>query len=97
MKYVVQIEIDSDTGIEVESHPEELQDLVGMWQAHNPIGMFFGMTRRAVTIIVDVANEGVLFEALHATWVLTNSYPEVWPVADASEFPALMQRAGIGR
>jgi hypothetical protein len=33
-----------------------------------------------------------MFEVLHDTWVITNSYPEVWPVADASEFPALMQR-----
>ncbi len=92
MKYIVQAEIDPETGIEVEAHPEKIQEWIGEWQALKPIGMYFALTRRAVTIIVDVPNEDALLEVLRSTWVLTNSYPEVWPVGDASEFPAMMQR-----
>jgi hypothetical protein len=36
-----------------------------------------------------------MFEALHNTWVVTKSYPEVWPVVDGQEFPSLLQRAGL--
>jgi hypothetical protein len=53
------------------------------------------VTRRAVTVIVDVPNEDAMFEAIHSTWVLTKSYPDIWPVGDATEFPALMQRVGL--
>ncbi len=96
MKYIVQVEIDGDTGLEVEAQPEALQEWIGKWQALKPLGMYFSMTRRAITIVVDVPNEDAMFEALHATWVITKDYPEVWPVADVGEFPALMQRTGMG-
>jgi hypothetical protein len=92
VKYIVQVEIDPETGIEVEANPEKIQEWLGKWQALNPIGIYFAVTRRAVTIILDVPNEDALLEVLHDTWVMTNSYPDVWPVADASEFPAMMQR-----
>ena len=92
MKYIVHTEIDPDTGIEVEAEPAKIQELIGKWQALNPIGMYFHMTRRAITIIVDVPNEDALLEPLHATWVLARTYPEVSPVADASEFPTMMKR-----
>ena len=92
MKYIVQVEIDPDVGAEIEEDPADIQEWIGKWQALNPIGMYFSMTRRAVTIIVDVPNEDGMLEAIHATWLVTRSYPEVWPVADASEFPAMMQR-----
>ena len=95
MKYIVQMEVDPETGVEIEAQPEKIQELMGKWQALNPIGMYFAMTRRAVTVIVDVPNEDAMFEALHASWVLMASYPDVWPVADASEFPRLLQRAGV--
>ena len=97
MKYIVQVEIDPETGTAVEGDPEQLQEWVGMWQALNPIGMYFAMTRRATTIIVDVPNEDALLEALHATWDLTRSYPDVWPVADVDEFGELAQRVGLGQ
>ena len=92
LKYVVQIEIDPDVGAEIEGDPAEIEEWMGKWQALNPIGMYFAMTRRAVTVLVDVPNEDALLEPLHATWVFTRTYPEVWPVADASEFPSLMRR-----
>ncbi len=92
MKYIVQVEIDPETGLEVEAHPEKIQEWMGKWQALNPIGMYFGLTRRAVTIILDVPNEDAMLEVLRSTWVMTMSYPDVWPVGDASEFPAMMQR-----
>jgi hypothetical protein len=92
MKYMVHVEIDPETGAEMEANPEKIQEWVGKWQACKPIGMYFALTRRAATIILDVPNEDAMFEVLHDTWVITNAYPEVWPVADASEFPALMQR-----
>jgi hypothetical protein len=69
---------------------------MGKWQALNPIGMFFSLSRRAVTVIVDVPNEDAMFEVLHATWVLTKDYPDVSPVVSGEEFPALLKRAGIG-
>ena len=97
MKYIIQIEIDPDTGVDIEADPAKIQELVGKWQALNPIGMYFHTTRRAMTFIVDVPNEDALFEALHATWVLTKSYPEVSPVADLEEFPNLLKRAGVVR
>ncbi len=59
--------------------------LIGKWQELRPIGMYFNLTRRAMTIIVDVPNEDAFFEALHATWLVANSYPDVSPVADVSE------------
>ncbi len=96
MKYIIQIEIDPDTGVDVEADPAKIQELVGKWQALNPIGMYFHTTRRAMTFIVDVPNEDALFEALHASWVFLRTYPEVSPVVDGQEFPKLLQRAGIG-
>lgn len=95
MKYIIQIEIDPDTGIDVEAQPDKIQEMVGKWQALNPIGMYFCTTRRAMTMIVDVPNEDALFEALHATWVLTRSYPDVAPVVSGEEFPAMLKRAGV--
>ena len=97
MKYIVQVELDPETGIAVEGNPAEIQEFIGKWQALNPIGFYFSLTRRAVTIVVDLPNEDAMFEALHATWVFTKSYPDVWPVADVDEFPAIMQRLGIGQ
>ena len=97
MKYVVQVEIDPEIGVEVEAQPEKLQELIGKWQALNPLGVYFALTRRAMTIVVDVPNEDAMFEAIHATWVLTESYPDVWPVVGVEEFPVLLQRAGVGR
>ena len=73
-----------------------IEEWMARWQSLNPIGMYFATTRRAVTIIVDVPNEDPLLEALHHTWVLTNSYPEVWPVAGADEFQAIAKRVGLG-
>ena len=92
MKYIVHMEIDSEAGLGMEAKPENLQAGMEKWQALKPIGMYFSLTRRAATIILDIPNEDAMFEVLHSTWVLTKSYPEVWPVADASEFPTLMQR-----
>ncbi len=92
MKYIIQAEIDPDTGIEVEGNMDQMHGLVQAWQALNPIGMYFNITRRAMTIIVDVPNEDAFFEALHKTWVVTNDYPDVSPVADASEFEQLLRR-----
>lgn len=96
MKYIVQVEIDPDIGLEMESHPELIQELTGKFQALNPIGMYFSLTRRAATVIVDVPNEDAIFEALHTAWRITGGYPEVWPVMDLQEFPELLKRAGIG-
>ena len=96
MKYIIQAEIDPETGIEVEARPDKLQEMIGKWQALNPIGMYFSLTRRAITIIVDVPNEDAFFEALHYTWGLAKDYPEVWPVTDVDEFPAILQRIGVG-
>ena len=87
--------MDPTTGTEVESNPEQIQDIMWKWQAHNPIGMYFSLTRRAMTIILDAPSEDTFFEALHATWVTTNSYPDVWPVAGAEEFPTILQRVGV--
>ena len=92
MKYIVQVEIDPDTGTELEASPEKIQEVIGAWQALNPIGMYFNITRRAMTIIVDVPNEDSFFEALHKTWVVTNDYPDVSPVADVSEFEQIVKR-----
>ncbi len=96
MKYIIQAEIDPETGLDMEASPHKIQEMIGKWQALNPIGMYFSLTRRAITIIVDVPNEDALFEALHFTWILAKDYPEVWPVADVDEFPAILQRIGVG-
>jgi hypothetical protein len=96
MKYIVQVEIDPEAGDAIEGDQAIMQSVLGAWQALNPIGMYFSLTRRAVTIILDVPNEDAMFEALHATWVGTTSYPDVWPVASMEEFPGLLQRVGLG-
>jgi hypothetical protein len=95
VKYIVHVEIDPEAGLEMETQPEKIQEWVGKWQAFNPIGMYFGLTRRAVTIIIDVPNEDAMFEVVHSTWVLTKSYPDIWPVGDAVEFPEIMKRVGL--
>lgn len=92
---MVQIEISPEVGAEAEAHPERLQEWVGKWQALNPVGMYFGLTRRVTTIIVDVPTEDAMFEALYSTWVFARSYPKVWPVADVTEFPSLLRRVGL--
>ena len=95
MKYIIQADVDPETGAQLEARPDQIQDIMGKWQALNPLGMYFSLHRRRVTIVVDVPNEDSFFEALHATWVATKNYPEVWPVVDAGEFPSLLQRVGI--
>ena len=97
MKYIVQSEIDPEIGAELEAQPAKLEQLVGKWQALNPIGMYFSLTRRAITIVVEAADEDALFEGLHATWVLTNNYPDVWPVVDVEEFPSIVKRVTLGQ
>ena len=95
MKYIIQADVDPATGTQLEAQPEKIQELIGKWQALNPIGMYFSLHRRRLTIVVEASNEDSFFEALHATWVIAGSYPEVWPVAGADEFPNLMQRLGM--
>lgn len=95
MKYVVQMELDPFTGVEVEANPQNLQAMLGKWQALEPLGMYFSLDRRAITAIVDVPNEDALFEALHAAWVVNKSYPRISPVVSVEEFPQLLQRAGV--
>ena len=96
MEYIIQAEIDPETGLDVEAQPEKLQEMIGQWQALNPIGMYFALTRRAITVIVVVPNGDALFEALRGLGGLAKDYPEVLPVASVEDFPALLQRAGIG-
>jgi len=95
VKYIVQAELDPMTGVEVEAQPDKIQEMIGMWQKLNPIGFYFSLTRRAVTVIVDVPNEDAMFEALHNMWVLTKDYPDVTPVAGVDEFPQILHRIGI--
>jgi hypothetical protein len=95
MKYIVEIEIDPDLGADLEQTPQDIQAWLGKWQAQNPIAIYFHQDRRAVKIILEAPNEDSFFEALHATWVLTRSYPIVSPVVTADEFPAIMQRLGM--
>lgn len=96
MKYIIQAELDPETGLDVEANPASMQEMIGKWQALKPIGFYFSLTRRAITIIVDVPNEDAMFEALHNMWVLTKDYPDVTPVASVEEFPALLERIGVG-
>ena len=95
MKYIVQMEVDPTTGAEIEKNPQQLQEFMAKWQAQNPIAMYFSLVKRRVTIVLEAENEDSFFEALHATWVLGNSYPEVWPVVTGDEFGTIMQRLGM--
>jgi hypothetical protein len=96
MKYIIQTEIAPGIGSELEDNAQVLQGLVAKWQAHKPIGMYFSLTRRTITVILEADSEDVFFEALHATWRATRSYPDVHPVAGVEEFPKLLQRVGLG-
>ena len=97
MKYLVQVEIDASNDVELQpGGPAKLQEWIGKWQALNPIAMYFSLTRRSVSIIVDLPNEDGMFEALFDTWNITKSYPTVTPVVGVDEFGAIMQRLGIG-
>lgn len=96
MKYIIQTEIDPDIGADLEDNAQIIQELVAKWQAHKPIGLYFSLTRRTITVILDAESEDAFFETLHATWRATMSYPDVYPVADAEEFGTLLKRAGIG-
>ena len=95
VRYIVQMELTPEIGADLEAHPERIQEIIGKWQAHNPIDMYFSMTRRRVTIALDAPNEDSFFDALHASWGAAKGYPEVWPVVNAEDFPALMQRVGM--
>jgi hypothetical protein len=97
MKYVVLADIDPEVGADLEDEPEKIQEIIEKWQAHNVIGMYFSLTSRRLTIIVEADNEDEFFDALHATWVLTLDYPEVYPVVDVDGFPDLLARAGVGQ
>ena len=79
----------------MEADPAKIQEILGKWQALNPLAMYFSIDRRAVTIVVDIPNEDSMFEALHASWVFFRAYPRVSPVVDGQEFPQLLYRAGI--
>ena len=96
MKYMIQVDVGPKIGAELEQNPEKLQEFIGAWQAHNPDAMYFTLTRRRAVIILDAPNEDTFFEALHATWVLAQSYPEVYPFATLDEFGQIMQRLGMG-
>jgi hypothetical protein len=97
VKYLVQVEIEASNELEQQpGGPARIQEWIGKWQALNPIGMYFTLTRRSVTIIVDVPNEDAMFEALYDTWQITKSYPAVTPVVGAEEFGSMMQRIGLG-
>jgi len=96
MKYIVQAEIDPVIGNELEDEPQIIQGLIAKWQAHKPIGFYFSLTRRNITVILEADSEDAFFEALHATWRATLSYPDVYPVADVAEFPQVLERAGMG-
>ena len=58
--------------------------------------MYFPLTRRSVTIIVDLPNEDGMFEPLYDTWQITKTYPAVTPIVGAEEFGSIMQRLGLG-
>ena len=95
MKYVIIADVSPEVGARLEANPAEIEGLLGKWQAHNPIGMYASLAKRRLLIILDAVNEDAFFEALHATWVAFESYPEVWPVVGMEEFGAIMQRVGI--
>ena len=97
LKYIIRATIDPVTGIELEANPANLERMVGKWQELNPIGMYFCLTRREITIVLEADNEDVFFEALHNTWVITRSYPDVTPVVSGEEFPSLLKRLGIAK
>jgi hypothetical protein len=92
MIYIVQSEVSPEQGTAMESNRQAIQDLIGKWQALNPIGMYFAITRRAMANIVDAPNEDALLEVLHNTWVVTNSYLSVTPVATSERFGEMAQR-----
>ena len=96
MKYVVSANFPAEYMPEHENTPQQIEEWIGKWQALNPIGFYFGLTHRHITVIVDVPNEDAMFEALYATWVLGKVYPSVTPVAEASEFGSIMARIGLG-
>lgn len=97
MKYLVQVEIAADNDLEQQpGGPARLQEWIGKWQALTPIGMYFSITRRSVTIIVDLPNEDAMFEVLYETWQITKSYPAVTPIVGAEEFGSIVQRLGLG-
>jgi hypothetical protein len=92
MKYIIQGDVSTEVGTKREANPATIQEMMGKWQAHNPIGMYFSLSRRRFTIILEAENEDAFFEALHSTWDFFEDYPEVWPVADQNEFPKILQR-----
>lgn len=94
MKYIVVAEVSPEVGTKLESDPALMRALIGKWQAQNPIGMYFSLDRRRITVILEAVNEDAFFEPLHATWVEIGSYPEVSPVAGAEEFGSLLERIG---
>jgi hypothetical protein len=95
MKYIIHGKIDPIAGIEVESDPQKLQEIIGKWMALNPIGMYFSLTAREITIIVEAPSEDAFFEPLHAFWSFAKTYPTVSPVASVDEFPVILQRVGL--
>ena len=94
MKYLVQIEIDAKTGNEVQGKPIG-RETMEMWRALDPIEIYTSVTRRAITVIVDLPNEDAMFEALHQTWMFAGAYPTVTPVVTIEEAAQLHQRAEV--
>ena len=73
MKYVVQMELPPEFAPEVEQTPQQMEEWIGKWQALNPIGMYFHLTRRAVTAL-PVSS---LLRSIAAT---VHDYYEVKPI-----------------
>lgn len=90
------MEIDAQNPVETEIGAERIEQWIGKWQALNPIGIYFSLTRRSATIIVDLPNEDAMFEALYDTWMLSKNYPSVTPIVGVEEFGSIMQRIGLG-
>ena len=60
MKYLIQGEIAAENPVETEFGRARIEEWIGKWQALSPIGMYFTLTRRAYTIVVDVPDEDSL-------------------------------------
>ncbi len=92
MKYMIHGEVPPERGEHLEQHPEAMQELMGAWQAQNPLAMHFSLTRRGFFFLIEADNEDAFFEPLHKSWVLLGTYPTVDPVADFEEFGQMLQR-----
>lgn len=90
MRYVVQIEVPVEAGNQLERKPGGPGPMIeALLKRFKPEGAYFGTTRRAVYLVVDLATAADIVELMVTCAHNLGAQPTFTPVMTADEFPLL--------